>query len=103
MQNDILTAVGEQQVVLIALLDLSAAFDTCNHNILLFRLENDFHISGQALTWFKSYLTERTQRVKINETLSDPVELETGFPQGSGWGSQAYSKYVDPLGELLRL
>ena len=66
-----------------ALLDLNAAFDTCNHNILFFRLENDFHISGQALTWFKSYLTESTQRVKINETLSDPVELETCFPQGS--------------------
>ena len=40
---------------------------------------------------------------KINETLSDPIELETGFPQGSGWGPQAYSKYVGPLGELLRL
>ena len=68
-------------------------------NILHFRLENYFHISGQALTWFNSYLTEMTQRVKINETLSDPVELETG----SGWGPQAYSKYVGPLDELLRI
>ena len=41
--------------------------------------------------------------VKINNNLSDPVRLATGFRQGSGWGPQAYGKYVGPLGELLRL
>ena len=86
-----------------ALLDLSAAFDTCDHRILLSRLETQFHISGSALSWFASYLNNRSQRVKINNTLSDPVDLVTGFPQGSGWGPQAYSKYVGPLGDLLRL
>ena len=103
VQNDILLCVDEQKVVLMALLDLSAAFDTCNHDILLSRLERQFHISGAALSWFRSYLTNRTQRVKIKCSLSHPVELETGFPQGSGWGPQAYSKYVGPLGDLLRL
>ena len=93
----------EQKVVLMALLDLSAAFDTCNHDILLSRLETEFNISGTALAWFRSYLSDRTQRVKINDSLSDPVKLLTGFPQGSGWGPQAYSKYVGPLGQLLRL
>ena len=103
VQNDILLRIDEQQVVLMALLDLSAAFDTCDHRILLSRLETQFHISGSALTWFQSYLNNRTQRVKINNSVSDPVKLATGFPQGSGWGSQAYSKYVGPLGDLLRL
>ena len=86
-----------------ALLDLSAAFDTCNHHILLSRLETQFHVSGSALTWFSSYLNNRSQRAKIKDSLSDPVKLVTGFPQGSGWGPQAYSKYVGPLGDLLRL
>ena len=86
-----------------ALLDLSAAFDTCNHENLLSRLETQFNISGTALAWFRSYLAHRFQRVKIKGSLSNPVELETCFPQGSGWGPQAYSKYVGPLGDLLRL
>ena len=103
VQNDILRAFDKQEVVLLALLDLSAAFDTCNHSILLSRLEREFNISEVALKWFKSYLSERKQRVKINSSLSDPVQLSTGFPQGSGWGPQAYSKYVGPLGDLLSL
>ena len=103
VQNDILLCVDEQQVVLMALLDLSAAFDTCDHRILLSRLETQFRISGSALDWFGSYLRNRSQRVKIKNSLSDPVELITGFPQGSGWGPQAYSKYDGPLGDLLRL
>ena len=103
VQNDILLCIDEQKVVLMALLDLSAAFDTCNHHILLSRLETQYHISGSALTWFRSYLQNRRQRIKINDSLSEPVDLVTGFPQGSGWGPQAYSKYVGPLGDLLRL
>ena len=97
VQNDILLCIDEQKVVLMALLDLSAAFDTCNHDILLSRLESQFHITGTALAWFRSYLDNRTQRVKIDDSLSDPIHLETGFPQGSGWGPQG------PLGQLLRL
>ena len=55
---------------------LSAAFDTYNHDILLSRHESQFHITGTALTWFRSYLDSRTQRVKIDDSLSDPIYLE---------------------------
>ena len=103
LQSDILSAMDEQHVVLLALLDLSAAFDTCNHSILLHRLEFDFHISDCALEWFRSYLAQREQMVKIGDAVSDPVPLETGFRQGSGLGTRFYNNYTRPLGDLLRL
>ncbi len=51
-------------------LDLSAAFNTINHNILLNRLENFVGICGSALAWFKSYLSDRHQFVAVNEEVS---------------------------------
>ena len=87
VQNDILCAFKEQKVVLLALLDLSAAFDTCNHRIPLTRLECEFNISATALEWFRSYLAARRQRVTIKSTLSDPVCLER-ISAGVGLGPQ---------------
>ena len=54
-----------RQVVLLVLLDLSAAFDTIDHNILINRLEKIYCIKGGALNWFRSYLTGRTQSLDI--------------------------------------
>ena len=69
--------------MILVLLDLSAAFDTIDHDILLHRLHHVFGIQGTALSWFRSYLTNRFQMVSIDGTLSDPVELCYGVPQGS--------------------
>ena len=49
------------------MLDLSAALDTVNHKILLERLQHDIGISGVPLQWFKSYLSNRSQRMQFRE------------------------------------
>ncbi len=69
MTNDLLVSYHGCISVLV-LLDLSAAFNTIDHNILLNRLENSVGISGRALAWFKSYLSDRHQFVAVNEKVS---------------------------------
>ena len=64
--NDILRALDDGNISVLTLLDLSAAFDTIDHKILLDRLENLYGISGTALSWLKSYLTRGTQMVTID-------------------------------------
>ena len=68
------------------LLDLSAAFDTVNHSLLLSRLENSFDITGTVLQWFHSYLSGRSQFVELNATKSLIRDLTVGFHHGSGLG-----------------
>jgi hypothetical protein len=65
------------------LLDLSAAFDTVNHEILLHRIQIRLGIGGTVPTWLRSYLADRTQKVMINDTLSTPVHLPFDVPQRS--------------------
>jgi hypothetical protein len=86
---------------MLLLLDLSAAFDTVNHEILLNRLKCVFGIDDVALKWFRSYLSNRTQSVVIDDARSDPMPLLTGVPQGSVLGPLLFSLYMKPLGELI--
>ena len=80
--NDVLHALDDGNVSLLPLLDLSAAFDTTDHNVLLQRLEHLNGISGTPLNWFRSYLSNRTQTVLINNKPSQLSMLNFGFPQG---------------------
>jgi hypothetical protein len=80
VQNDILNAVDNRRCVALLLLDLSTAFDTVDHNIILNRLQSKFGICGNALKRFNSYLSDRTLFVLINGKYSEIPELKCGVP-----------------------
>ena len=69
--------------VALVMLDLSAAFDSVSHGTPLQCLEQDFGVKGSALLWMQSYFEGCTQAVKINDTISIPLPLTVGMPQGS--------------------
>ena len=73
---------NDQHVTLLVLLDLSAAFDTVHHDILIARLKNDLGIEGDALSWLISYLSDRSQRISINGGTSRKFPIVYGVPQG---------------------
>ena len=95
--NDLLSYVSSGDCAVLALLDLSAAFDTVDHSILLSRLESNFGLTGKALSWLRSYLTGRRQSVRINGATSDPTPLVYGVPQGSVLGPVLFILYTTPL------
>jgi hypothetical protein len=102
VQNDILMAIDKQKVCLLLLLDLSAAFDTVDHNLLLTRLNERFGIDGTPLKWIESYLTDRKQSVIIDGIKSSPKDLDCGVPQGSILGPEFFVKYASPVGDIIR-
>ena len=69
-----------------AMLDLSADFNTIDHDIHLHRLYTKFGINGTALKFLGSYLNCRTQRVLVGTSMSDPSPVYCGVPQGSVFG-----------------
>ena len=75
---------------------------TLDPNILTNRLNKFLGISGNALLWFKSYLTNRTQAVFFNNSTSNTVTLKYGIPQSSVFGPLLFLIYILPLGILLR-
>ena len=83
------------------MLDFSAAFDTVNHKILLERLQYDIGISGVPLQWFKSYLSNRSQRIAVQGTLSRLFDLDCGVPQGSCLSPSLYAIYSSKLFNII--
>ena len=84
--NDILLGLDKRRISSLTLLDLSSAFDTIDHNILLDRLSDLHGISGTCLSWFRSYLSSRRQSVAIANHISSTKVLHYGVPQGSVFG-----------------
>ena len=101
IQNDILLNMAKGSVTALTLTDLSAAFDTIDHTILLDRLNVYYGLSELALGCFKSCLSGRTHSVKVGSTLSHPAALHYGVPQGSVLGPILFSLYTNPIGSII--
>lgn len=102
IHNDITMALDRNEATLLILIDISAAFDTIDREVLLARMQSHLGVEGLALSWFRSYLTNRTQTVKIGAATSERSTLHFGVPQGSVLGPILFTSYMYPLGNLLR-
>ncbi len=91
-----------QGAAILVWLDMSAAFDTIDHKILLKRLEQECGITGHALTWFEPYLSGRQQAVIINGARSKEYPLDFGVPQASVLGPILFGLYAHPLEDIAR-
>ena len=99
--NDLLLSLDDGKMSLLASLDLSAAFDTIDHNILLHRLKHDFGLSGTVLDWFSSYLSGRIQSVSVHSHTSVPASVSCGVPQGSVLGPILFVLYTTLLSTVI--
>ena len=88
--------------MLLLLLDLTAAFDTVDHSLLLSRLSSSFGLKGTVLAWMRSYLSSRMQYVRVDSQKSSPRSLDRGVPQGSVLGPLLYLLYTAPLVKIIQ-
>ena len=103
IHHDLLLALDNKQCVFMAMLDLSAAFDTVSHEKLLSRLSTSLGITDLALEWLKSYLTGRRQFVSIKGYKSKEHLKTCDVPQGSILGPNLYEDYsANPIGSIFR-
>jgi len=101
LNPSVFTAADDKQVTVLVGLDLSVAFDTVNHDTLLQRLETEFGVTGTVLSWLQSYLSGRSQFVKLGNHQSPAVSLNVGVPQGSVLGPILFAVYCSPVGDVI--
>jgi len=97
----LINAIGSQKISCFCVLDLSAAFDTIDHSILITCLSSWFGFHGSVLNWFKSYLSSQSFRVKCNSSFSSSRIFSCGVPRGSVLGPFLFIMYTIPLSTLV--
>ena len=98
---DMFLSLNKGNISVLALHDLSSAFDTIDHPILVHRLHTEFIFTDIVLQWFSSYLTDRTHYVSLSNHCSAIAPVHTGVPQGSVLGPMLITMYVKPLSAII--
>ena len=98
VQNDLVNSIGKKNLVTLALLDLSATFDTIYHAID--RMSARFGITGTSLKWFESYLSHRSQCVQIENSTYVKKKQNFGVPQGSVLGPLLFTLCVSLIADI---
>ena len=101
MHDEIVRCVDSGDVCALVLLDLSAAFDTVDHQTLFRVLSHLFGVKDAAFNWCKSYLLEGTLRVCVNAQQSEPQSVDYSVPQGSVIGPMKFTAYTEDLADLI--
>jgi len=99
--DDIIGSIDSGHVVALVSLDISAAFNSVTHNVLVQRLEDEFGVTGTCGWWISDYLTGRSFTVRVGQSTSPSRPMMTGVPQGSVLGPLLYTIYVSPIGRLI--
>ena len=101
IMHDILWAMERQDITALIVIDLSIAFNTVDHNILIEVLHRRFGVTETALEWFASYLRPQFCRVNVNNFYSFNKQLECSVPQGSVAGPMLYTVYASMIESVL--
>ena len=99
LMDKINNAVEERKSYIGVFLDLSKAFDTIDHNILLYKM--DYGFIGIVYEWFKSYLSNRKRYVNVNCNRADLQNIISGVPQGSILGPLLFILYINDITDTL--
>ena len=102
LTNNILWGMENQQATAMIILDLSAAFDTVDHELLLQVLNHKFGVTGMALDWYKNYLIPRKFKVSINGTYSNEKTMNFSIPKGSVQGAFLFIAYASTIQDVMK-